>query len=209
MSTSRKRTRSPNTNEPKESKQLQCGHPKHEEYVSSIKEIGKRKTPLKRKLVKVPKRMYLAIGIKEDALICSRCIVQTDKDPEYLNHPKFVNQRIKTRQNVMSMLKIDMVDYPRGRKGYDDEEETLPPPAKKLKKSNISSKSSKTAKTTKTREDEKKSSTNNNNNEGDNKEEEIEEEKSQKKGKERKNGKASSSGSNLKTFKASRTNKNS
>ncbi|CAG8555722.1 2770_t:CDS:2 [Ambispora leptoticha] len=159
--------------------QQQCGHPKHEEYISSIKEIGKRKAPLKRKLVKVPKRMYQAIGIKDDTLICSRCIVQTDKDPQYLNHPKFVNQRVKTRQNVASMLRIDMVDYPR--KGEEEEEETLPPPAKKLKKSSSSSKSSKT--------------------------EEVEE--SQRKGKERKNGKASSSGTNLKTFKSSKTNKNS
>ncbi|KAG9302090.1 hypothetical protein G9A89_021134 [Geosiphon pyriformis] len=119
-STPRKRPRETATpnNEPISKESKHCGHPKHETYISTLKQTSKNPKPglINRKLVKVPKRMILALGVKEGTLICSRCVIQTDKDPQYLKNPKYVSQRVQTRKNVLSSLKIDMKDDPRDRR---------------------------------------------------------------------------------------------
>ncbi|KAG9295094.1 hypothetical protein G9A89_006075 [Geosiphon pyriformis] len=59
-----------------------CSHPKHAEYESSLKKTVQSRAGKNLSMIRVPKRMVLALGVREGSLICRRCLVKTDKDPE-------------------------------------------------------------------------------------------------------------------------------
>ncbi|CAG8554146.1 3240_t:CDS:2 [Ambispora leptoticha] len=95
----------------KKAAEIKCGHPKHQEYLDTqkINDGTDNKNP--NNLVRVPQRMVMALEINKDMKICTRCLYKTDKDPMYLNHPKFVTRKSKTKKNLLENLKIEMEGF--------------------------------------------------------------------------------------------------
>jgi len=113
---SRKRPLSPSDSEEgREASQEpeRCRHPKHDEYnkdhIPKVTSTNKRaklnKSP---KLVGMPRRLEGVLNIDRGTKMCSRCINQTDKDPQYTSHKKYVSRQTVYKKNERSRLKIDM-----------------------------------------------------------------------------------------------------
>jgi len=113
---SRKRPLSPSDSEEgRETSQEpeRCRHPKHDEYnkdnIPKVTSVNKRaklnKSP---KLVAMPRRLEGVLNIDRGTKMCSRCINQTDKDPQYTSHKKYISRQTVYKKNERSRLKIDM-----------------------------------------------------------------------------------------------------
>ncbi|CAG8471024.1 5865_t:CDS:10 [Ambispora gerdemannii] len=90
---------------------IECGHPKHQEYLDAQKNNNGTSNKNTSSLVRVPQRMVMALDINRDTKICTRCLNKTDKDPVYLNHPKFVTRKSQTKKNLLENLKIEMEGF--------------------------------------------------------------------------------------------------
>nr|CAG8445264.1 4058_t:CDS:2 [Entrophospora candida] len=81
-----------------------CGHPKHDEYAKVVGKIYKghpKKTTTK--FIGLPKRLEACLNIDRGTLMCTRCILQTDKDSE-----KYISPRSIKKRGELVRLKIDM-----------------------------------------------------------------------------------------------------
>jgi hypothetical protein len=67
-----------------------CSHPKHEFYLSQSNKQSKQKQ--KPKLINISKRLINMLKLEENSKICSRCIKNTDKDPEYCKLKNIMHQ---------------------------------------------------------------------------------------------------------------------
>lgn len=91
-----------------------CHHPKHDEYAKnkppSVTPSNSKRQKLDKapKLVGMPKRLEGVLNIDRGTKMCSRCINQTDKDPQYTSHKKYVSRKSVYKKNERSRLKIDM-----------------------------------------------------------------------------------------------------
>ncbi|CAG8446793.1 17817_t:CDS:2 [Funneliformis caledonium] len=87
-----------------------CQHPKHDEYAQdSLPPVNKRaKLDKPPKLVGMPKRLEGVLNIDRGTKMCSRCINQTDRDPQYTSHKKYVSRKSVYKKNERARLKIDM-----------------------------------------------------------------------------------------------------
>ncbi|RIA81908.1 hypothetical protein C1645_778299 [Glomus cerebriforme] len=115
-SSKRKRPLSPSDSEEgrETSQELErCRHPKHDEYKNKFPSVvnnnNKRaKLDKSPKLVGMPKRLEGVLNIDRGTKMCSRCINQTDKDPQYTSHKKYVSRQSVYKKNERSRLMIDM-----------------------------------------------------------------------------------------------------
>ncbi|CAB4392504.1 unnamed protein product [Rhizophagus irregularis] len=113
---SRKRPLSPSDSEEgrEPSQELErCQHPKHDEYMknkppSLVVNNKRAKLDKPPKLVGMPKRLEGVLNIDRGTKMCSRCINQTDKDPQYTSHKKYVSRKSVYKKNERSRLMIDM-----------------------------------------------------------------------------------------------------
>ncbi|GBB95413.1 hypothetical protein RclHR1_02530008 [Rhizophagus clarus] len=113
---SRKRPLSPSDSEEgrETSQELErCQHPKHDEYMktkppTSVVNNKRAKLDKPPKLVGMPKRLEGVLNIDRGTKMCSRCINQTDKDPQYTSHKKYVSRKSVYKKNERSRLMIDM-----------------------------------------------------------------------------------------------------
>jgi len=90
-----------------------CRHPKHDEYMkdkSPLVVVNNKRAKLDKppKLVGMPKRLEGVLNIDRGTKMCSRCINQTDKDPQYTSHKKYVSRKSVYKKNERSRLMIDM-----------------------------------------------------------------------------------------------------
>ncbi|CAI2174525.1 632_t:CDS:2 [Funneliformis geosporum] len=87
-----------------------CHHPKHDEYTQDILPPVNKRAKLDKppKLVGMPKRLEGVLNIDRGTKMCSRCINQTDRDPQYTSHKKYVSRKSVYKKNERARLKIDM-----------------------------------------------------------------------------------------------------
>jgi len=113
----RKRPLSPSDSEEgrETSQELErCRHPKHDEYMKdkppSVVVVNNKRAKLDKppKLVGMPRRLEGVLNIDRGTKMCSRCINQTDKDPQYTTHKKYVSRKSVYKKNERSRLMIDM-----------------------------------------------------------------------------------------------------
>ena len=78
-----------------------CSHPKHEFYFNQSNKSSKKQNP---SLINIPKRFINILGLEKNAKICSRCIKNTDKDPEYLQTEEYQAPiPINNQDNIMKI----------------------------------------------------------------------------------------------------------
>jgi hypothetical protein len=81
-----------------------CSHPKHEFYFNqSNKQSKQKQNP---SLINIPKRFINILELEENAKICSRCIKNTDKDPEYLQAEEYhapIPKKSEQQDNIVEI----------------------------------------------------------------------------------------------------------
>ena len=78
-----------------------CSHPKHEIYFNQSNKSSKKQNP---SLINTPKRFINILELEKNAKICSRCIKNTDKDPEYLQTEEYQAPiPINNQDNIMKI----------------------------------------------------------------------------------------------------------
>jgi hypothetical protein len=86
-----------------------CSHPKHEFYLSqSNKQSKQKQNP---KLINIPKRLINILKLEENSKICSRCIKNTDKDPEYLQAEEYYAPIPKKSEQQDNIVEIGTHTY--------------------------------------------------------------------------------------------------
>ncbi|CAJ0639565.1 2381_t:CDS:10 [Entrophospora sp. SA101] len=96
-----------------------CGHPKHDEYAKVVGKIYKghpKKTTTK--FIGLPKRLEACLNIDRGTLMCTRCILQTDKDSEKTSDR--VEEAAYVEEDILNGIIRNHSNYHRFSIGEDD-----------------------------------------------------------------------------------------